>query len=147
MGPCEIPLIWIPQNTFDNDKSTLVQVMAWCHQATGNHLNQCWPIYMTPWYASQGHNELKYELCYYVDLLPKQLAINNPDFHSYLCFFFCINSLSPSHRVISWRPQAITWISFNFVMLSLFLEAVSIIAQHWDGTWTLSPSSRKTRTC
>ena len=28
----EIALMWLPQNTFD-DKSTLVQVMAWYHQA------------------------------------------------------------------------------------------------------------------
>ena len=26
-----------------DDKSTLVQVMAWCHQATSHYLNQCWP--------------------------------------------------------------------------------------------------------
>ena len=26
-----------------NDKSTLVQVMAWCRQATSHYLNQCWP--------------------------------------------------------------------------------------------------------
>ena len=33
------------QNTFD-DKSTLVQVMAWCSQATSHYLNQCWPRFM-----------------------------------------------------------------------------------------------------
>ena len=26
-----------------NDKSTLVQVIAWCRQATSHYLNQCWP--------------------------------------------------------------------------------------------------------
>ena len=26
-----------------NDKSTLVQVMAWCRQATSHYLSQCWP--------------------------------------------------------------------------------------------------------
>ena len=26
------------------DKSTLVQVMAWCRQATSHYLSQCWPI-------------------------------------------------------------------------------------------------------
>ena len=26
-----------------DDKSTLVQVMAWCRQATNHYLNQCWP--------------------------------------------------------------------------------------------------------
>ena len=26
-----------------DDESTLVKVMAWCHQATSHYLNQCWP--------------------------------------------------------------------------------------------------------
>ena len=30
-----------------DDKSTMVQVMAWCHQATGLYLNQCWPRSLT----------------------------------------------------------------------------------------------------
>ena len=41
----EIALWWMAQNTCD-DKSTLAQVMAWCHQATSHYLNQCWPRYM-----------------------------------------------------------------------------------------------------
>ena len=32
-----------------DDKSTLVQVMAWCHQATSNYLSQCWPRSMSPY--------------------------------------------------------------------------------------------------
>ena len=35
-------LRWKPQNITD-DKSTLVQVMAWCRQATSHYLNQYWP--------------------------------------------------------------------------------------------------------
>ena len=38
----EIALGWMPQNTFDN-KSTQVQVIPWCHQATSHHVNLCWP--------------------------------------------------------------------------------------------------------
>ena len=34
---CECPFRWIPQNLND-DKSTLVQVVAWCHQATSHYL-------------------------------------------------------------------------------------------------------------
>ena len=34
----EIALRGMPQNTFD-DKSTLVQVMAWCHLATSHYLS------------------------------------------------------------------------------------------------------------
>ena len=36
------------QNTID-DKSTLVQVTAWCHETT-SHLSQCWPKFANcPW--------------------------------------------------------------------------------------------------
>ena len=31
-----------------DDKSTLVQVMAWCHQATSHYLSQCWPRALSP---------------------------------------------------------------------------------------------------
>ena len=32
-----------------NDKSILVQVLAWCHQATSHYLCQCWPSSMLPY--------------------------------------------------------------------------------------------------
>ena len=32
-----------------DDKWTLVQVMAWCRQATNHYLSQCWPISMLPY--------------------------------------------------------------------------------------------------
>ena len=38
----------MPQDLTD-DKSTLVQVMAWCRQATSHYLNQCWPRSPTPY--------------------------------------------------------------------------------------------------
>ena len=31
-----------------NGKSTWVQVMAWCHQATSHYLSQCWPRSLSP---------------------------------------------------------------------------------------------------
>ena len=39
---CENALTHMPQTTFE-DNSTLVQVMAWCHQEPSHYLNQCWP--------------------------------------------------------------------------------------------------------
>ena len=36
----------------------LVQVMAWCREATSHYLNQCSPNLMTP-YSISGPNELK----------------------------------------------------------------------------------------
>ena len=43
----EIALRWMPQD-LNNDKSTLVQVMAWCRQATSHYLSQCWLRSMSP---------------------------------------------------------------------------------------------------
>ena len=43
---CEVALSHIP-TAFSNDKSTLDQIMAWCHQATSHYLNQCWPRSMS----------------------------------------------------------------------------------------------------
>ena len=39
---CELALRWTSLNLTD-DKSTLVLVMVWCHQATSLYLSQCWP--------------------------------------------------------------------------------------------------------
>ena len=44
----EIVLTWTPQNLSD-DKSILVQVMAWCRQATSHYLSQCWLRSMSPY--------------------------------------------------------------------------------------------------
>ena len=38
----EIALIWMSLD-FNDDQSPLVQVMAWCRQATSHYLSQCWP--------------------------------------------------------------------------------------------------------
>ena len=43
----EIALWWMTLDLTD-DKSTLIQVMDWCHQATSHYLSQCWPRSMSP---------------------------------------------------------------------------------------------------
>ena len=48
----EIALRWMPLEITD-DKSTLVQVMAWCRQATSHYLSQCWPRPMSPYGVSR----------------------------------------------------------------------------------------------
>ena len=45
---CEIALRRISLDLTD-DKSTLGQVMAWCHQATSHYLSQCWPRSLSPY--------------------------------------------------------------------------------------------------
>ena len=55
-------LRWMPWDLTD-DKSTLVQVMDWCHQATSHYLSQCWPSSMSPYgvtrpqWVKLGHTE------------------------------------------------------------------------------------------
>ena len=43
---CEIAVSWMTQN-FTNEKSTLVQVMAWGCQATSHYLSKYWPQSMS----------------------------------------------------------------------------------------------------
>ena len=45
---CAIALIWMSLDVAD-DQSTLVQVMAWCRQATSHYLSQCWPRSLSPY--------------------------------------------------------------------------------------------------
>ena len=45
---CEIALDWMSLDLTE-DKSTLVQVMAWCRQATSHYLSQCWPRSVSPY--------------------------------------------------------------------------------------------------
>ena len=45
---CETALIWVSLD-HPYDKSTLVQVMAWCRQATSHYLSQCWPRSLSPY--------------------------------------------------------------------------------------------------
>ena len=41
-------LMWMALD-FIPDQSTLVQVMAWCHQATSHYLSQCRPRFLSPY--------------------------------------------------------------------------------------------------
>ena len=56
---CEIS--WLSLDLTD-DNSTLVQAMAWCHQATSHYLSQCWPNLMSPYGITrpQWVNSLQY---------------------------------------------------------------------------------------
>ena len=42
-------VLWLMPQDLTDDKSTLVQILAWCRQATSHYLNQCWPRFPTPY--------------------------------------------------------------------------------------------------
>ena len=48
MDTCETTFRWMPGNVF-YDQWTLVQVMAWCCQATSHYRSQCWPRSISPY--------------------------------------------------------------------------------------------------
>ena len=87
-------------------KSTLIQVMAWCRQATSHYLNQCWPRSMLPYgvTGSQWSNSL----------LRTSHAIYQPCNHVwgeyiYFCPFesrISTDSTEVSLRHLGWRHAA-----------------------------------------
>ena len=89
---CEIALIWMSLY-FTDDQSTLVQVMAWCRQATSHYLNQCWPISLSPYGVTRPQ---------WVNSLWPSEAI------------WCHKSGSTLAQVITW-----TWLYFIVVSLRL----------------------------
>ena len=48
-----ITLRWIPQD-FSNNKSVLVEVMAWCREATSHYLTQYWSSPILPYGITKG---------------------------------------------------------------------------------------------
>ena len=76
---CEITLIWMPLD-FTDDQSTLVQVMAWCRQATSHYLSQCWPISLLPHGVTrpQWVNWMKQIFVLFDGLLPAVSTLNKP---------------------------------------------------------------------
>ena len=79
----EIALRWVPLDLTD-DKSTLVQGMAWCHQATSHYLSQRWPRSMSPngvtrpqWVKKMG--PLRHPWWYYFNKIkePAHMVKNN----------------------------------------------------------------------
>ena len=50
---CDIALQWMPQNL--TNKSTFVQIKAWCHMGTSQYLSQCWQTSVSPY----DHHELR----------------------------------------------------------------------------------------
>ena len=71
--PCESAsslFMWRQKPDLTDDKSTLVQVMVWCRQATSNYLSQCWPSFLSPYgvtrvvsRARDGENPPKLTTC------------------------------------------------------------------------------------
>ena len=70
---CKIAIRWMQLNLTD-DKSTLIQVMAWCRQATSHYLSQCWPRSLSPYVVTRPQRVNIQSLPYHPELNIKTLA-------------------------------------------------------------------------
>ena len=68
-------------------KSTLVQLMACCHQATSHYLNQCWLKSMMPYIDLLGQNKLK--LCYGKKNMIFSVSLKGKCHYSNILWFMC----------------------------------------------------------
>ena len=93
-----------------DDKSTLVQVMAWCRQATSHYLSQCWPRFLPPYSITRPQwVNAKW------DLIPLST-------HWGRVMHICIGKLTTtgSHNGLApGQHQAIIWINAGIFLIGL----------------------------
>ena len=91
------------------DKSTLVQVTAWCCQATCHYLSQCWPRSRRHM-ASLGPNEF----IHWIYKLSKGLLFNAMNIWGLLQYKYAI---LPVMEIPSWTKLKLTTILSGMMML------------------------------
>ena len=124
---CELALGWMSLDLIDN-KSTLVQVMTRCRQATNHYLGQCWPRSMSPYGVTSSMNfvtylEFRAHVYTRINFLTG-LAINIKSWNAPNIIHFVIshlrNILQLSRRnaeqATKCVPLWLTWINCNLIM-------------------------------
>ena len=93
----KIALRWMPLDLTD-DKSTLVQVMAWCRQATSQYLIQCWPRFKSPYGITRPKMNQwgSYDDCFMVTGCVK-------------CCHFHVSTIT----ILCWKKSALTFANIN----------------------------------
>ena len=107
---CEIDLIWMSQD-FTDDQSTLVQVMAWCRQATSHYLSQCWPRSLSPYGVTRPQWVKWAAVTWYKDRAPKTLLpvmVTRATCSTDILQGFLIDLGSGNSLLPTWH-QAIIW--------------------------------------
>ena len=114
---CGIALRWFSLDVTD-DKSTLVQAMAWCRQATSHYLRQCWPRSMSP-YGVTGPQWVKLwrkYMCLNSLWFSEPYGITDPGQHWF------------SQWLVAWWHQAITciYVDLSAKPCGIYLMAISL---------------------
>ena len=99
----EIALRWMPLDLTD-DKSTLIKVMAWCHQTTSHYLSQCWSRSMSTFGVTKPQ--------WGKDSFSKQLYLS--------CEVNWVVSIAvPVLKLeYSWRTRSMQWLLMPWLLVS-----------------------------
>ena len=110
----EIALMWMSVD-FADDQSTLVQVMAWCRQATSHYLRQCWPRSLSPYGVTRPQ-------------WVKSLRLSDAYMHQIMacCLLAVKPSLEPT--LANKCRQHSSWIKIFFIQQNAFENVISTIA-------------------
>ena len=116
---CETALRWMPQN-LTNGESTLVQVMAWCFQATSHYLSQCWPRSMSPssftrWQRVNTFSAAVQEATMSMSMLPLNVLNFFQRKHRYVFPFLYHSSTVTHHRLLKFTRKDEKKMPFHMV--------------------------------
>ena len=115
----ELALRWMSLDLTD-DKSTLVQVMAWCRQATSHYLSQCWPRSLTLYDVTRP----QWVNC---------ILIQN---QTMVCRNRKLNDFSGCSSEVWWVLIPLRWWQLDKVSALLDIgERTLMISQHWLWSW------------
>ena len=124
----------------NDDKSTLIQVMAWCHQATSHYLSQGWPRSMPPY----GITRPQSVNCHYLYTI--KFLKSSPIIMLYKQPYYGTTKLEPYHRYqltglrIKWLPLCRQHFQMHFLEAKcLYFDSI-FIEVHWTQTQTSDTS-------
>ena len=106
-----IALRWMPLDLTD-DKSTLVQVMTWCRQATSHNLTQCWPRSMSSNGVTSPQWLMHWEYQYLVHLI----------FLWYRMYVSANETNCISQHIIQYTPFYINFIQRFMIVIVLIIS-------------------------
>ena len=112
---------------FNHDQSTLVQVMAWCHQSTSHYLDQYWPRSLLPYSFT-----MLFQLQHMQPQTPSvqsaaTIIYKSPLTHLPLDKMAAISQTIFSNA-FSWIKNLVFWLKFHW---RLFPGVQLTILQHW----------------
>ena len=130
------------------DKSTLVQVMAWCCQATSHYLNQCWPRSPTPYGVTRsqwvkGDDFINFTHVWQC-ICCSELGSPLGQIKVHICHLFGTKLLPEQWIIVIWTLQHVKFVSIEYFFIQEHgfddkinhLQKVSHVAlSGWVGGW------------